>query len=469
MDVDVLEIDVSGYRAYPLDGLDEVIIDIAPREVLQSAAIAARLAKLADEKVRREEARLVEGRRKAAVYKDKDMGASQRAAELADWMIEIGLSEFMDLDDIQPSAFLVPRRQWQAAILYRLMDTKYPAMVGAVQMLDRLRERNWPKPAINAMTNEDTTWIIANVDPEFKSAYEEVLAYLRRLHAADLAHEARGNRFYMTQATLKRIADVIIHIERPEKRQEQAEAVLQAIRDLMIPDDGDWIEFDSWIENRASHYGTSTVALLQDEDSQFDELMDTLGTIRTAITRMQAFRQDEPPEDFAGLPLAGLFLRLQAERTEARDRAERERNDRLKREADARVSEITVAAGREFGTPTAWLATPLPDQGGRTPSELAADSAEGLRKAQVAISQVREDREAKERAEERRKANVRRLEDEAYRRISRQDVAKLWLNSSNKDLGGLKPVECCKDDKSLQRVMDVLNAFVDGEQKRRRR
>lgn len=469
MDVDVLEIDVSGYRDYPLDSLDEVVLDLAPREVLQSAALKARVAKLADEKKRRDEARLAEGRRKVAVYRNQAMGTSQRAADLADWMVEIGLSEYMDLDDVQPSAFLVPRRQWQAAILYRLMETKYPAMVGAVPMLERLRERKWPKPAINAMANEDTAWIVANVDPDFKSAHEEVLAYLRRLRVADVVHEDRGDRFYITQATLKRVAEALIHIERPEKRQEQAEAVLKAIRDLMDPEDGDWVEFDGWIEERASHYGTSADALLQDEDSEFDDLMDILATIRTSITRMQAFRQDEPPEDFAGLPLAKLFIRLQAARTEAEERAERERNERLKREAEARVSEITVAAGREFENPTAWLATPLPDLGGKTPSELAADGAEGLRKAQAVIAQAREDREAEERADQRRKANVRRLEDEAYHRILRQDLAKLWLNSSNKDLGGLTPVEACKDENSLKQVLEVLTAFVDGEQKRRRR
>lgn len=121
----------------------------------------------------------------------------------------------MDLDDVQPSAFLVPRRQWQAAFLYRLMDTKYPDKVGAVPMLERLRERNWSKHAINAMTNEDTAWIVANIDSDFKSAHDEVLAYLRRLRADDVVHEDRGNRFYITQATLKRVADGLIHIEPP--------------------------------------------------------------------------------------------------------------------------------------------------------------------------------------------------------------------------------------------------------------
>ncbi|TCP90342.1 hypothetical protein C8J31_101180 [Rhizobium sp. PP-CC-2G-626] len=469
MDVDVLEIDVSGYRAHSLDSLDEVVLDLAPREVIQSAALKARIAKFADEKKRRDEARIAEGRRKVAVYRDQDMGTSPRASDLADWMIEIGLSEYMDLDDDRPSAFLVPRRQWQAAILYRLMDTKFPEKVGAVPMLKSLRERNWPKPAINAMTSEDTAWIVANVDPDFKSAHEEVLAYLRRLRAAEVVHEDRGNRFYITQATLKRVAEALIHIERPEKRQAQAEAVLKAIRDLMDPEDEDWVEFDGWIKERASHYGTSVDTLLQDEDSEFDDLMDILATIRTAITRMQAFRQDEPPEDFAGLPLARLFLRLQVERGEAQDRAERERDERLKREAEARVAEITMAAGREFGNAASWLATPLPEHGGKTPSELASDGTEGLRTAQAVIARVREDREAEERAEQRRMANVRRLEDEAYRRILRQDIAKLWLNSSNRNLGGLKPIEACIDEKSLKRVLEMLTGFVDGEQKRRRR
>lgn len=468
MDVDVLEIDVSGYCTYALDDLDDVVLDLAPRQVIQSAAVNAMKAKIAEEARQYELARRAEGKRKVAVYRDNRMRTSKRAADLADWMIEVGLSEYMDLDDTMPSAFLVPRRQWQAAILFRLMDTKYPAMVGSIAMLDRLRERNWPKPEINALTSAEAKWIRANVDPDFKSAYEEVLGYLKRLYSLDVVYEDRGSRFFIKQDVVKGVADVVMRIERPEKRIEQSKAAVQAIRELMVPEDGEWIEFDNWIEERASNYGTTLTTLLEDVDSQFDDLMAVLKTIRLSIGRIHDFRQDDPPDDLAGLPLAGLFLRLQLARSEARDRAAREKEARLKQESEARVAEIIAAAEWELTDATSWLAKPLPDYGNKTPCQLAEESKEGLVLARIVIAQIREDRVAAENAENARKKLVNKLEDEAFRLISRRDIATLWLNSSSRDFDGAKPVGYCKNEKSLARCLAVLKDFAANEVKRRR-
>lgn len=115
MDVDVLEIDVSGYRAYPLDGLDEVILDLAPRVVIQSAALRSMATRIADERAAREETRQTDAGRRVALYRDRQMVHSPRAAELARKMIALGFSDHMDIDDTKASAFRVPRRQWQAA------------------------------------------------------------------------------------------------------------------------------------------------------------------------------------------------------------------------------------------------------------------------------------------------------------------------------------------------------------------
>ncbi|MDU0359785.1 hypothetical protein RWK44_05060 [Rhizobium sp. 25PS6] len=200
MDVDVLEIDVSSYRVHPLDDLDEVILDLAPRVVLQSAALRAMAITIADERAAREESRQTDAGRRIALYRDRQMLNSPRAAELADEMVALGLADQMDSDDTQPSAFRVPRRQWQAAILYRLGATVYPDKVDAVAMLERLRQRKWPKPELDFMSSEDTNWIAKYIAPDFKSAYEEVASYLGRLQATGVAHEDGRGRYFMTQS-----------------------------------------------------------------------------------------------------------------------------------------------------------------------------------------------------------------------------------------------------------------------------
>ncbi|WP_203226152.1 hypothetical protein [Rhizobium gallicum] len=90
MDVDVLEIDVSSYRAHPLDNLDEVILDVAPRVVIQSAALRSMAIRIADERAAREETRQTDAGRRVALYRDRQMENSPRAAELADQMIALG-------------------------------------------------------------------------------------------------------------------------------------------------------------------------------------------------------------------------------------------------------------------------------------------------------------------------------------------------------------------------------------------
>ncbi len=87
----------------------------------------------------REAARRNDGKRRVVAYNTAPDCHSKRAAQLANDMIELGLAEHMDLDDSCRSAFVVPRRQWQAAILYRLKETRYPDVLSAVDMLKRLR------------------------------------------------------------------------------------------------------------------------------------------------------------------------------------------------------------------------------------------------------------------------------------------------------------------------------------------
>jgi len=467
MDVDVLEIDVSGYRAHALDDLDEAILNLAPRVVIQSAALRTIATRIADERAAKEETRQTDASRRIALYRDRQMQNSPRAAELADEIIALGFADHMDLDDAEPSAFRVPRRQWQAAILYRLGMTVYPDKIGAVAMLDRLRERKWPKPELDFMSSEDTNWIAKHIAPDFKSAYEEVAGYLRRLRKEGLVHEDMGSRFYMNQTGRDAILRAARERSRPTVRRQELDDALEEIRDLVEPGDDGWVDVDVWLEDRADELGTTVANLLLQDDGRFEHLMGVLQTIRTSILRMQRFQQDEPPEDLAGLPLDGLFLSLQITRFDAQERAEKERDDRLRLEADHRVSEALKAANWVISDPITWLDTVRADGSGKTHRELAADSAVGLGKVLGDIARLRAQRTEEQRAENLKTTALDKLRAEVARVLPRQDHADLWIRQSQPQLGGARPQDFCVDERTLARCLDLL-AETQGPHKRRR-
>ncbi len=198
--------------------------------------------------------------------------------------------------------------------------------------------------------------------------------------------------------------------------------------------------------------------------------MHTLEQIRSSIVGfLSPWQDDRPPDNFAGLPLGNLFLRLKVEKREAQERGEREKAERLKRAAEARVAEIEEAAMWEVSDLKAWMSTPLHELRGKSPRELASESAEGFRRVHVLVAEMRHENAKRQQAEALRERMVGRLHEEARRRIPRDDLAALWVTQSWPELDGKKPVDFCKDEKTLARCLEVMDQFVVNEQKRRRR
>ncbi|MBY3386536.1 hypothetical protein [Rhizobium laguerreae] len=234
----------------------------------------------------------------------------------------------------------------------------------------------------------------------------------------------------------------------------------------MAPGDGNWVDFDVWLEGQAGELGATVADLLKWDDGRFDHLMGTLRAVRTSIVRMQRFQQDEPPEDLAGLPLAGLFLRLGMARLEAQEREELERAERLRHKAEARISDAVQAAMGVFGDPASWLDKPLADSDGKTPRELAAENPSGLGEVIDAIAKGRARRMVEQRAENLKATTLEKLRAEVARVIPRQDLVDLWMRQSWSQLGGARPQEFCVDEGTLLRCLEVLTE-TQGAQKRR--
>jgi hypothetical protein len=476
MGVEVLEITVSSYQNHPLDELDDVILDIAPRKLIHSAEVKAMAAKITEERQRQEDAKIAEAKRLVAVYRDPEIWNHKKAQKLVDDLVQLGLSEYLDLDDNRPSAFVVYRRQWQAAILDRLSKTK--SGLTAMDVIESFSKGGWPKKDIAYTTSEHSRWIAANVDEDFKSPYEEVFAYLRRLRGAGGVHEIPVKRFLLGHNAQVQIDTAIQKRTRPERQRKELRIAFDGVGSLMLPEDGRLPDYDIWLKGRAEYIDLSVDELLADDDGDYEELLDQVIAVRTMIEDMQHLKDVDPPDEMAGLPMDRLINRLGLARLEAQQRAEAERAARrerqaietaarLKQEAADRVYKAEEAA--LFNVDDAFMGTPLPEHEGKTPRELAADSPDGLKQVQTILWRIRDDKVAAERAERARKAMVDKLCDRVYSRILRRDVADLWLTAQWKELGGVKPVDYCKDEKTLARCLEVLEEFAANEQKRRRR
>lgn len=96
MGVEVLEIVVSAYRSVPLDELDDIILDLAPRELIHSSDVKAMAAKIADDRQRHEAVKRVEAQRLVDIYREGDPRNHKQAQTLVDAMVRRGLVAHID-------------------------------------------------------------------------------------------------------------------------------------------------------------------------------------------------------------------------------------------------------------------------------------------------------------------------------------------------------------------------------------
>lgn len=319
MGVDVLEISVRGYRETPLDALDDIIVDIAPRELLHSAERTAKAVEIAEERRRIEEKERQEVERLVTVYREPPSASHRKAAELVKEMSLWGFDEFLDADNTLPSAFIVPKRQWQAAVFYRLIDTQYPATVSPIQMVDRFEERGWGKPDLVFMKTEVSQKIVARAE-DFKSAYEEVLAYMRRLEKAEVVYQKPGKTFYMTYDFKMKLKSTLEALEAAEANRDAIKEEYEGIQELLRPGGGRMPDFDGWLQQQANRHDLAVQGFLADDDFVC-EVEENLKEIKQVIEKRAAGEWEELPDDLMDLPLVDMVNRLMQTWHEAEESA----------------------------------------------------------------------------------------------------------------------------------------------------
>lgn len=208
----------------------------------------AKAAKIAEDRRKREDAKRAEAQRLVDVYRGSEPHKHTEAQKLVDIMVLRGVSDHVDLEDSSPSAFIVYRRQWQAAIFDRLFKGDYDHAVTAYDIAKGWKER-WTKPELRYVKAEHSRWIAKEVAEDFRSPYEEIAACLERLKRAGVVQRtARVGAYYMEYRFKEGIKAVIAREELPGKRRGQLAAAVKAIADLMQPYDGRLEGFDSWLK-----------------------------------------------------------------------------------------------------------------------------------------------------------------------------------------------------------------------------
>jgi len=480
MGVEVLEITVSAYCAVPLDELDDIILDIAPRKLILSSEVKAMAAKFAEDRRKQDETKRADAQRLVDIYRGGVPDNHKQAQGLVEKMVRRGLLAHIDNEDDRPSAFIVYRRQWQAAIFDKLVHSDYNAPISAFDVAEAWSER-WAKPGLRYVKSDHARWIAKEVAEDFKSPYEEIAAYLERLRSVEIVYKAsRGGAYYMHDRFKAELQAIIEKEELPAKRRGQLFGAVKTIADLMEPYDGKLEHFDSWLKKRATEYGMRERTLLSNDGNEFQDLMVRLRRIPVAVAALQRSHHGEPDEDMVGLALDGMFQRLRIARDLAKERLEAERTarrvreaaeaaKRLKQEAADRVFKIEEEAIFVVGDAEVFLQAPLPGYDGKTSRELAAESISGFMAVQRELDRISNADRAAAEADRIRKDMVGKLWEQVYKRIPRKDVAELWPIQRWPELDGMKPIDYCKDKKTLERCFEVLEGWVKTEQKRGRR
>lgn len=478
MDVEVLEIVVASYRDVPLDDLDDIILDLAPRKLIHSSEVKFVAAEIEEERQRREDARRVEAEKLVEVYRNPAIRNHIKAQALANDLIEYGLAQYMDIADDRPSAFIIYRRQWQAAVLDRLYNANTD-FLKPIDLLEIFSKGEWPKREIAYTTSEHSRWIAANIAEDFKSPYEEVSDYLSRLRDEGAVYEVRGRGFAMNHDLSRRVGAAIERKNRPNRRTQELKVVFRDIGAIVPHVDGPMPAFDRWLEGRADKVGLSVQQLLVDESGEYDLLIELMRTLYRTINNMKAFKTAARPPNLAGLPIEPFINRLTtamaeearrelAELEALRQRQADEAAELQRKEVADRVHRLSHDAMSVVPDVDGFLDGPLHDLQGKTPRQLASESYQGFNQAQAVLSAIRENKRAADRAANLKQDIVDRLLERVRHRIIRKEMADLWPRSRLRELGGLAPLEYCKDEKTLAECFEVLEAFLANERKRRR-
>lgn len=310
MGVEVLEISVSAYNEVPLDDLDDVILETAPRKLILCSEVRLKQLEIAKVLQHIQDANRAKAQHLVDVYRAKPIYGGRPVEQHRLDLIKVGLAQYVDLEDETPTAFAVCRQRWQAAILDRMYRAE-PYVLTSDELVREFAKDGWLKQDVVDITPEFSRWLAVNVGEDFGSPGAEVLAYLHRLCLYGIVHAPNARGFSMTSGFMRRMLDHkrmhLVH------RTAELKDAFHEICSWILPEDAAIPNFDRWLRERAVVAKLSVQELLTDDSGIYSELITHLKAIERSLFALRDLTWAAIPVELLGLPVGPVFKRLLSE------------------------------------------------------------------------------------------------------------------------------------------------------------
>ncbi|MDN5925573.1 MAG: hypothetical protein L0I29_00685 [Hyphomicrobiales bacterium] len=449
LNVGSIEIDLSGYRDWPLDTLVEAILSEAPRVWLHNPKVSAAQSKLAE--IERKRLEQVDFQARDLLAAAKEIARVEReVGEWEDGATEHGLGSAIATQGLA-IGFLVREEEWKS---FALIEYGLAAKNGFTrkEVFAAIKARGWIDQRFGFVSDEVAAGMRLRAARNIRVPWEAVGDFLASMQKSGsiIPIDRRGKL-----AGGKRLFDSVRHAkelkERPQKRTDELSSIVAKIISFVRENFREGFDFDTWLSRPDPAGAGAADFVLGDEDAW----LEYLGKFERLLGEMSR----RPPQvtDDLDLPvMREISARQEAHRLgeerrskEAAEKAERDASDR---EASL-LRSVEAATGDSAG---AWMLAGCESLGGDSPAAMARRSQADFWKAVGVLDRWKEDMREQTRRENRREKAISSLRAAARTNFKRDDLAELWLRQPQRDLDGVRPVDHCVDDDTLATCVQLL-------------
>lgn len=444
-DISALEIDLSHLRAEEDERrVRRAFLKTAKREWLHNDAISRarrnRQARLASQA----EALIASARN--ATIQEPSPEMVQAEADL----VSLRLGDWIGREVGPSPGFVVPARNWQAAILARLVIK--PLSEG--KPLDAFRPidafdliGDCLAPGLDKRMSRELVDALKSLDPSFPTPVRVITRYFNKLAADGCLRDEMNLNWSVSREVERRLRTIFERYKDSTGRLAQTkvrvEALLRASR-IEGP-----FDFKAWLE-RPVKDGRSPRAFSMGDDGTWSRFDAALRTLERMVD------EPRPASDLMGLPLSWLHGDATARATEEQARRDRLKAEREAKEAEDRGAILEEMAVSRIGSEAAraWLDEPVAGGDTHRVKAMASDSDLALMKSALRLHADALQRQAQEAADKER--NLLEVFRRALAYFGDEIRARLFMTGLNPSLGRRTPEEACGDARGFQACLDLL-------------
>ncbi|MER9307624.1 hypothetical protein [Mesorhizobium sp. M0496] len=411
--------------------IERAMEEMRLRERLDANAAAKRLASIA--------------RREIEAYDRTRRSAGEQKLRIKDLaaLRALGVREQLALEIGGTGCFTVRSETWRSVVLATILRPRlyHHRFLATDHIVSRLVEEGYVHSDFVKLT-KDLADAMRHLDPEFLTPWEAIHRFLQALTKAGLT-EQQHLSFALNTSLADRWREWEGTHQKKTQRRNSISSVVSQILDRIPAEDRASMTAESWWQMtetgngrpREQTFGTDTSI-----DDDLEELLDVL-LQRSSIS----------PRDLHGLPAARAIEEAISRKTETEVKANAKR---AAEEADGRRQSMIRRAEQTLDGPDLadFLRTPLADQDGVLPLDLAERNFAGLRLAEEALSKFAQSQHAERVATEWRS----KLDSEA-RELFGDRAARIVRQSVDGKLDGRPPLIYCRDERTFRVALGVLH------------